>query len=59
MGFSKWNPKQTRPLKRRQDIVRTRRLEVLTWDALVVIYSHTGFYMENNEVNVEPSKCRN
>ena len=38
-----WNPKQTRPLKRRQDIVKTRRLEVLTWDALVVFYSHTGF----------------
>ena len=23
--------------------MKTRRLEVLTWDALVVIYSHTGF----------------
>ena len=42
-GFSKWNLKQMRPLKRRQDVVKTRRLEVLTWDALVVIYSHTGF----------------
>ena len=42
-GFSRWNPKQTRPLKRRQDIVKTRRLEVLTWDALVIIHSHTGF----------------
>ena len=36
--FPKWNPKQTRPLRRRQGIVKT-----LTWDALVIIYSHICF----------------